>query len=610
MKAAGQLVDPREQRRQEQRLRALLILGLAMLVALVGRLWQLQIIDGATYKELAIAQSSRVREILPPRGLLTDRDGLVIVDNQPGFRLRFHPDRVTDATRTQQFLDRVLSRPPRDLAGRIRTAMRRRPYRPETLVEQLSRDDLARVAALRYEYPELELQVVPLRRYPHGEQAAHLLGYLGEVNDADLERLSRFDRYTQGDVVGKQGIERVYEPWLFGTKGSERFRVDARGRIIEQIATEAPRAGWDLRMTIDWPTQVAAETALAGRRGAVVALDPRNGDVLAIVSRPAFDPTRFVGGIHNDDWKMLREDPGHPLEYRPVRGLYPPGSTIKPLTALAALDAGLTRPEETIFCPGSYRLGGRTFRCWKEGGHGRVSLYEAVKYSCDTYFYEMGRRLGIERLAAFARRWGFGERTGIDIEGEKGGLVPDPDWKQRVFKEPWQEGETIITAIGQGSLLVTPLQMAVFYAAMANGGTLVAPHVYREFDHRERPSPLPPPSRREGRVIEVDDAHLAIVVKALVATVMDPDGTGGRSRIPGLRIAGKTGTAQVVAQAKRGEELDDRLKDHAWFVAWAPVEDPRIVVAVLVENGGSGSAAAAPVARQLMATYLRTGNSR
>lgn len=608
MKAAGQLVDPREQRRQETRLRVLHGLVLAVLALLAVRLWQIQIVDGLTYRELAAAQSSRVREILPPRGLLTDRSGFVIVDNQPGMRLRFHPDRVIDAGRTQAFLEQALSRPPRDMAERIRKAMRRRPYRAETIVDMLPRDDLARIAALSYEYPELELQVTPLRRYPHGEAAAHLLGYLGEINDADLERLSLFDRYQPGDIIGKQGIEREYEPWLFGTKGADRFRVDARGRMQQHISSVAPRAGWDLRMTIDWPAQRAAEEAMAGYRGTVVALDPETGGVLAIVSRPAFDPTRFVGGIRSGDWSMLRDDPGHPLEYRPVRGLYPPGSTIKPLTALAALDAKLTTPSESIHCNGYYRLGRRTFRCWKEGGHGRVSLYEAVKYSCDAYFYEMGRRLGIERLAAFLRRWGFGSPTGIDLDGEKGGLVPDSAWKRRVSREPWQEGETIITAIGQGSLLTTPLQMAVFYAALANGGTLVTPHVLQEFANRERPSPLPSPTLRPHRRTIVDEGHLQVVNRALVATVMDPDGTGGRSRLPGMQVAGKTGTAQVVAQAKRGEKLEDHLKDHAWFVAWAPADKPKIVISVLVEHGGGGGAVAAPVARRVMEAYLRIGS--
>jgi penicillin-binding protein 2 len=608
MKAAGQLVDPREQRRQERRLKALHLISLLMLGTLAVRLWQIQIVQGREYRELAAAQSSRVREILPPRGLLTDRSGVVIVDNQPGMRLRFHPDRAVDVDRTQAFLEQALSHPPRDMASRIRKAMRRRPYRAETIVDQLPRDDLARIAALSYEHPELELQVTPLRRYPHGEVAAHLLGYLGEVNDADLARLSRFDRYQSGDIVGKQGIEREYEPWLFGTKGADRFRVDARGRMIQQMSSVAPRAGWDLRMTIDWPTQKAAEEAMAEYRGTVVALDPRSGDVLAIVSRPAFDPTRFVGGIRTGDWSMLRDDPGHPLEYRPVRGQYPPGSTIKPLTALAALDAGLTTPSESIVCPGYYRLGRRTFRCWKEGGHGRVSLYDAVKYSCDAYFYEMGRRLGIDKLAEYLRRWGFGMPTGIDLEGEKGGLVPDTAWKQRVSQEPWQEGETIITAIGQGSLLVTPIQMAVFYAAMANGGTLVTPHVLKEFANRDRPSPLPSPERRGNRAAMVDAEQLQIVREALIATVMDRDGTGGRSRLPGVQVAGKTGTAQVIAQAKRGEELDAHLKDHAWFVAWAPADNPRIAVSVLVENGGGGGAVAAPVARRVLEAFLRKGS--
>lgn len=598
------IIDPLESWRQERRIRAWFIFGWVVLALISARLWQIQIIESGQYRTVAISQSSRVREVLPPRGVIIDRHGAMIVDNQPGIRLRFHPDRTTSPARTQALLERVLERPPADLAARIQTARRRQPFRPETLVEQLSRDDLARLAAVGYEHPELELQTTPLRRYPHGSYAAHLLGYLGEVNDHDLARLRRFDRYQLGDVVGKQGVERIYEPWLFGTKGLERFRVDARGRVLERLEMVAPRAGWDLRLTLDWNTQMAAEEALGVQRGAIVALDPRNGDVLALVSHPAFDPAMFVGGISGPLWASLRDNPEHPLEYRPIRGQYPPGSTFKPLTALAALEAGVVTPEEQIPCTGYYRLGRRTFRCWRAGGHGRVNLHRAMVVSCDTYFYEIGRRTGIERLAATARRFGFGRTTGIDIEGEKEGLVPGPEWKRRVTGEPWQEGETIIAAIGQGSVLTTPLQMATFFATLANGGKLVVPQVMGGFENRNRPSPLPAPQSPTPATVSVDPAMLEAVRRSIVDAVMGEEATGVRARIPGLAVAGKTGTAQVVQQARRGEELEGRLRDHGWFVAWAPADDPRIVVSVLVENSGSGGTFAAPLARRIIAAHL------
>lgn len=601
------LTDPREVVAQSRRVRWALWLTWLGLVLLAVRLWQIQIVDGSEYRRLAALQSSRLHVLLPPRGLILDRNGELIVDNRPGLRLRLHPDRVTDAATTLAFLRTAMFGLPATVAERFETALRRRPFRPETLVEQLDRNVLARIVASGFEHPELEVQTAPLRRYVHGSLAAHLLGYLGEIDDDELAARSAWREYASGDIVGKMGVERSYDPWLFGTKGFERLRVDARGRSVELLERVPPRPGWDLKLTLDLKTQQVAEAALGARRGAVIAIDPTSGGVLASVSHPAFDPELFVGGIAHADWQALRNDPGHPLIYRPINGLYPPGSTIKPFVALGALASGAMALDETVYCPGYYRLGRRTFRCWKAGGHGRVDLRKAIVESCDVYFYEAGKRMGIEALAAYLRMFGFGRATGLELRGELDGLVPDPAWKQLVGRGAWQEGETIITAIGQGSMLATPLQLVRAYAALANGGTLLQPHVHYAFAATDRPSPvtaaLPTP---QHQVIQLDAEALAIVRDALVAVVNEPGGTGGWSRLRDVTVAGKTGTAQVVQQAERGkvDELAAHLRDHAWFVAYAPADAPRIVVAVIVENGGQGSAAAAPIARQVLQAYL------
>ncbi len=598
-------IDPLQAGRQVERIRRLAFAGLLTLSVLLVRLFMIQVLEGDQFHRRASLQSSRVRQVLPERGEILDRNGDLLVGNQPGLRLRYFPDRGGDPDSTIEFIQANVPLAPADLPDLVRSVARTRPYRPETIIKRMSRDTLARISAHSFEHPELEIQTAPLRRYPHGPLAPHLFGYLGEVNDGELGERKHVGLFAPGDVIGKQGVELTYDLLLFGTKGVEKFRVDASGRVQELIEATPARPGWDLRLTLDLETQRAAEAAMEGLRGAVAAIDPENGDVLALVSHPDFDPELFIGGINHEDWRVLREDPGHPLIYRPLTGMYPPGSTYKPLTAWAAMEEGVITPDEEIYCPGQYRLGRRTFRCWRAGGHGKVDMRRALKESCDTYFYEVGRRLGIERLAQYGRLAGFGRKTGIDLENEKGGLVPDPAWKQRLGREPWQEGETIIAAIGQGSVLVTPLQLARFYAFIANGGHLVAPRVRAGFEHTDRPAVTEPVALPVSTVVPASDVWLDVIRDALEAVVHEPRGTGGWSRIRGIRVAGKTGTAQVVRQDKREEELAENLRDHAWFAAYAPADKARIAVAVVVENGGHGGDAAAPVARKVMEAYLR-----
>lgn len=605
MKSRDFFIHPKDEQAQRQRIQVFLIWSFVLLTAFLGRLWYLQIIKHVEFVHKAQMQSSKSRVLLSQRGLILDRNDQVLVGNQPGLRLRFFPERAENATQTVQFLQSVLSNPPVGLPDRIDQAMRYRPFRTITVVEQLSRDELAKLEARRFEFPELEIQTIPLRRYPHEKLAAHLLGYLGEISDTELKSLEGQFPYSRGDIIGKTGIEHVYDSWLFGIKGERQFRVDAYGQILELLDEKNPVPGWDLQLTIDLPTQQTAERMLDGKRGAIVAMDPQNGEIIAIASAPAFDPAQFIGGISHTDWNQLRNDPDHPLEYRPIRGMYPPGSTLKPLIAMAALQDNVITEDETIPCNGYYTLGNRTFRCWKKEGHGEVNLHKAILESCDTFFYEIGKRLGIERIAEIARQFGLGTPTGIDLLYEKGGLVPDPEWKRQTNRGHWNQGETIITAIGQGSLLVTPLQLARMYAAFANGLNLVTPHVYKGFHAHGRESLSTSVPSFEPQRLPIDYQHLDAIHDAMVSVVQDNHGTGGWARIRGIEVAGKTGTAQVVQQTERKLELEGKLKDHAWFAAYAPADAPRIVVVVLIENGGNGSSAAAPLARQVIQTYLR-----
>lgn len=586
------------------RLRIFLFLGGAGILLLIGRLWYLQVVRYPYFVRQAEAQVIRSYPLLPPRGEILDRHHELIVGNQPNLRLRVYPERMTSPAHTARFLREILAAPPANLEDLLKKARRTRPFRPHTVLETLERDDLARFMARAHEHPELLVEMVPVRWFPHGVLASHLLGHLGEVEDEEIRRYQSLRLYTPGDLVGKNGIEAMYEPWLFGTKGREDVRVDAYGRTREVIHRIPAIPGWDLVLTLDLKTQRKAEEALGDRHGSVVALDPRTGEILALVSHPNFDPELFLKPVTEGVWKALFADPNHPFVFRALAGQYPPGSTLKPMIALAALAEGVVRPQESLPCPGYYRLGKKVFRCWKKGGHGFVNLHRALVESCDVFFYEVARRLTIERMKRYASLFGLGARTGIDLGEEKAGLFPDPEWKLKLFREPWQVGETVIAGIGQGYVLVTPLQLAQAYAILANGGYRVQPHLFSGFLHTERPAPSFTLPDFVSAPVGIPPRALALVREALLGVVSEPGGTGVYARLQGIKVAGKTGTAQVVSLEK-GEKSDDpRHEDHAWFVAFAPFENPRIVVAVLVEHGGHGGAAAAPIAREVIETYL------
>jgi penicillin-binding protein 2 len=590
-------------------------IGIIVLVfgVFVVRLFQLQILQGEELEGIAQGNAVRLVRLEAPRGDIFDREGSVLATTRPAFGVTVMPSDLRRPERTLPALGMLLEADAEALRERIGKPSGRRRFQPVRLAGDLSYDHRARVESHLYALPGISTDVRPRRHYVDGVLAAHLLGTIGEIQREQLQT-REFRDYRSGQVIGQSGVEKLLEHHLQGRAGGRNVLVDVAGRVVDVLEERWPEPGGSVMLTIDRDLQRAAEEGFLpdvlgepGKMGGLVALDPRNGDVLALVSKPSFDPNDFAGGIDAETWKSLASDEWRPLQNRALSGQYPPGSAYKPIVAAAALSDGVVTPEQTFFCPGHFRLGRRTYRCWKQGGHGNVNLRDALKQSCDVYFYNVGLQIGIDRIADFARGFFLGRRSGIPLGDEKAGLVPTSRWKERRFGEVWMKGETVSASIGQGFNLVTPLQLAVAYTAIANGGVLLKPRLLLR---REAP---------DGRVVEADDpvvlgqvpvapAHLALIRDALEAVVAEPHGTGGRARVPGVRVAGKTGTAQVV-QLKHTEDLEEdeipiKYRDHAWFVAFAPVDAAEIVVAALVEHGGHGGSAAAPIAQRVLARYF------
>jgi penicillin-binding protein 2 len=572
------------------------------------RLFQLQVIQGEAHRLRSERNRIRTVRLEAPRGDILDREGRPIATTRAAFELQAIPAEVRRPETTWPVLAELVGADADALRERVGQPRGRRRFQPVSLVGDLSRDALARVESHRYALPGVTTDVRPHRLYVDGDLAPHLLGTLGEVRESQLATRA-FADYRAGEVVGQSGIEALAETHLRGRAGGRNVVVDVAGREVEVLEEVEPRPGGNVVLTLDWDLQAVARAAFRresgghDRAGAVVALDPRNGDVLVLISSPGYDPNDFVGGIDTATWRSLNEDPRRPLHDRVLSGQYPPGSTYKPIVAAAALEEGIVGPDTRVFCPGHWKLGRRTYRCWKRAGHGWVDLDKALVESCDVFFYEIGRKLGIDRIAYFARGFGLGRKPGLGLPQEKAGLVPTTAWKLARRGEPWIEGETISAAIGQGYNLVTPLQLAVATAALANGGTVVRPRiVLRRTD-------------RDGHVVEetpvevrstapVALAYLEKVRDHLVGVVQGAHGTGRASAVPGLEVAGKTGTAQVVGlqhtEDLDEEEIAEQHRDHAWFVAWAPAREPEIAVTVLMEHGGHGGSAAAPVAGKIL----------
>jgi penicillin-binding protein 2 len=577
------------------------------------RLFQLQLIEGEQLGRLSAKNSVRTVRLEAPRGDILDREGRTLATTRPAFGVHVIPNDLRRRERTIGALGMLLDADAAVLDEQIGEPRGRRRFQPVRLARDIPYDQLARVESHLYALPGVLTDVQPQRHYVEGDAAAHVLGYIGEIQRQQLERRA-YAGYRPGAVIGQAGIETLFERNLRGRQGGRNVVVDVAGRIVEVLDEEVPEPGGTVTLTIDLDLQQAAEAAFLpdvlgepGKVGAVVAIDVRNGDVLALVSKPSFDPNDFAVGIDAETWEQLTTDERRPIQNRAISGQYPPGSVFKAIVAAAALQEGIIDPDEKVFCPGHFRLGRRTYRCWKRAGHGPVDLRAAIKRSCDVYFYQLGLKLGVDRLAEIARGFGLGDRTGIALGQESAGLVPTSEWKERRFGEVWMKGETVSLSIGQGFSLVTPLQMAVAYAAIANGGSIVRPRLVLRREGRDGAA-IPGPEPEVLGTVPVDPAHLARLVDALEAVVEEEGGTARLARVPGVRVAGKTGTAQVV-QLKHTEELADdevplRFRDHAWFVGFAPARAPEIAVVTLVEHGGHGGSVAAPVTQRVLAAYF------
>jgi penicillin-binding protein 2 len=596
-----------------------LVVALALLLA--GRAFWLQVVQHERYYELSQGNRARIEPLPPNRGIIYDRGGRVIAENTPAYQLEIVREQAGDLEQTLSRLVRFGLLEAADV-GRVRQLVHaRRSFEAVPFLLQLDDEEVARYAVHRHELPGVLLETRMARHYPYGPIGAHALGYVGTISADDMARVDR-ERYFGTGVIGKTGVERAYEEELLGAGGYREVLVNAEGRPVKlaedkdpALTTHEPQAGRDLRMTIDFELQRVAEEAFAGRRGGAVAIDPSNGDVLVFASLPSFDPNGFARGISRAEYVALTENPDQPLFNRVLRGTYPPGSTVKPLMALAGLEYDVIKPDDHVYCPGSYSLPGsrHRFRDFKREGHGSMDMRNAVMQSCDVYFYRLANTLGIDRIHDSMARMGFGEATGIDIAGERGGIMPSPAWKKTAFsraeQQVWFPGETVIIGIGQGYWTATLLQLAKATALLSTRGRHFRPRLVRALVdpatgkvEDKAPVALPPLELKHAENWE-------IIVDAMVAVTSGPRGTAARiGRGAAYSIAGKTGTAQVfsVGQTERYDEKEvaERLRDHALFVAFAPADAPKLAVAVLVENGGFGASAAAPIARAIFDAYL------
>jgi len=583
------------------------VLVFAAMSVVMARLIQLQIGSHAHFSTRSRDNQVELTPLPPTRGLIYDADGVLLANNDPSFSLEVVPEKIQDLEATLEALGKLIRIEDEDLKRFVRLRRQRRRFVGVPIRTALELEEIARFAIDGHRFPGIAIRVRPLRTYPLGKYMAHVLGYLGRINERELEYLGA-SNYAGTHHVGKNGVEKTYEDLLHGTVGFQQVEVNARGRILRMLEQRPPRAGKDLRLYLSSRLQRAAHAALGERRGAIVAIAPRTGGILALVSRPDFDPNLFVKGISAADYKALRDSPDKPLLNRAVRGQYPPGSTVKPFIALGGLEGGIVDPADSEWCPGYYRLPGhrRKYRCWSRWGHGRTTMKKAIVRSCDVYFYKLAHAMGIDRLHDFLAGFGFGRRSGIDIAGELGGLLPSRAWKKRARAQVWFPGETLITGIGQGFFIATPLQLAAATATLAARGRLIRPRVVRAVGGggAEAAREFPTQVRR----LPLASHNLDRIIDAMEKVVAGARGTARHIRTDAYRIAGKTGTAQVFSVKQnahyRESEVAERMRDHALFVAFAPVEDPRIAVAVVVENGGHGGVVAAPIARRIMDSYL------
>ncbi|MFH1350430.1 MAG: penicillin-binding protein 2 [Pseudomonadota bacterium] len=590
-----------------RRYRFVTLIVVACFLIMVFRLWLLQIVDGPNYRIKSENNRIHLQDNLPLRGMIYDRNMDLLVDDRPSYNLYVIPEETKGREQLLRSLNFLVGLDPSWVKSKLDRISRKSPFKPLLIKKDISREELAIIETNLFNLPGVMIQVNPQRNYIFSSFASHLIGYLGEIGEDQLNS-DKYSNNKPGDLIGKYGVERRWQEFLNGLRGGTLLEVDAVGRQLRVISNKPSIPGLNLSLTIDKNLQLIAERCLKDKKGAIVAMDPNNGEILALASSPGFDPNHFIKGIDRDEWEGLASSKDSPLQNRVVSGQYPPGSVFKIIVALAGLEEGVIDPYEEIFCTGSLPFGNHTFHCWKKHGHGKVSFHRALVESCDLYFYKMGNRLGVDKIARYASMCGLGKETGIRVDFERGGLIPTSTWKLKRWGVPWQAGETLSVAIGQSFVLVTPIQMARMISAIFNGGYLYQPQVIRWVGNDEK-KVYHGETKLVGQ-IKAKKENLERIKHALAGVVNEPHGTGSRARVTGINVAGKTGTAQVIRlEAEKAFEHRDgvplEFRDHAWFVAIAPVEKPGLALAIIIENGGHGGSAAAPLAKEMIRTYFR-----
>lgn len=599
-----------ERRLFQRRAMVMLVVVVASLGILVARMYQLQVVEHDIYTTLSDKNRVQVQSVAPPRGLIYDRNGKLLAENRPVFSVTLVPERVGNMEEVLTKLEGLLEVSDEDMERfQRRLEERRRPFQALPLRYDLNEQEIARLAVHRHELPGVEVAAELVRYYPYSELTAHALGYVGRINREELQRIDPVN-YAGTNYIGKSGVERFYESLLHGQVGYQHVETNARGRTLRVLERQNPVPGEDIELHMDLRMQRLAHELLDGRRGAIVAIEPSTGGLLALASVPGFDANLFVTGIGVEAYGDLRDSRDKPLFNRALRGQYPPGSTLKPMLAVAGLDSGATTRDKTIWDPGYFQIqnSGRRWRDWKRGGHGWVDLNAAVAQSCDIYFYEMAIDMGVDTIHHYLSQFGFGEDATLDVSGALSGLLPSRDWKRAVHNEPWYPGDTVNLGIGQGFMLSTPLQLATATSVLANRGSWAEPRLLKEVYGDRSVEDVLPRATHQSIALENPDTW-EFVVEAMADVMHGAKGTArGAGRGASYRMAGKTGTAQVYSLAEDEEydkdEIRERLRDHALFLGFAPVDNPRIAVAVIVENGGSGSGTAAPVARAMFDAWL------
>lgn len=579
------------------------------LLVIIARFWYLQIDQGEHYRTLAETNRVRIRTVPPPRGHIFDKYGRKIVTNRPSFNVSLIREDSYDIQDVLKRLAVVLDEDIEELWERIRKAEGTPRHFPITLKEDVNWETLAYLENNKYKFSGVRIEVQPVRVYHYGDLAANMIGYIGSINKKQLAA-DEEGVYEGGDLIGKRGIERLREEDLRGEKGSSSTEVNARGFEQQQLKSVDPLPGRDLTLTIDVELQQAAEQymAISDKAGAVVAMEVDTGRLLAAASAPSIHLEDFIGGISTKNWNALLENPKHPLLNKVIQGTYPPGSTYKMVTALAGLSEGVITEHTTFYCPGHYYFGNRLYRCWKHSGHGTVDIRRALTESCDVYFYQVGQRVGVDKLAEYAKKLGLGVRSGVELEHEKQGIVPTKDWKRKRFKDKWHEGETLSVAIGQGFNNMTPLQICIMTAAIANGGKIYKPQLIESVKTPDGDIIDQLTPELVSELSEREKFYLKLVQEGMFGVVQGKRGTARNVRIEGITIAGKTGTAQVVRLAQykglKEKDIPYKYRDHAWFTCYAPADDPKIAVTVLVEHGLHGGSGAGPIARVMLKQYF------